>query len=57
MEKHPTKQKNNRDQLVIFRATKEDKEMAQAVKELMKVTSTSAVFRTLLHEKANELGI
>lgn len=51
------KEKANRDQMVIFRATEEMKAKAQAVKSLMQVTSTSEVFRTLLNQKAEELGV
>ena len=51
------KEKTNRDQLVIFRATEEMKAKAQAVKSLMQVASTSEVFRTLLNQKAEELGV
>ena len=51
------KEKTNRDQMVIFRTTEELKAKAQAVKALMQVTSTSEVFRRLLNEKAEELGV
>ena len=51
------KEKTNRDQMVIFRTTEEMKAKAQAVKALMQVTSTSEVFRTLLNQKAEELGV
>ena len=51
------KEKTNRDQLVIFRTTEEMKAKAQAVKSLMQVASTSEVFRTLLNQKAEELGV
>lgn len=51
------KEKTNRDQMVIFRATEEMKAKAQAVKSLMQVASTSEVFRTLLNQKAEELGV
>lgn len=51
------KEKTNRDQVVIFRTTEELKAKAQAVKSLMQVASTSEVFRTLLNQKAEELGI
>ena len=51
------KEKANRDQMVIFRTTEEMKTKAQAVKALMQVTSTSEVFRTLLNQKAEELGV
>ena len=43
--------------MVIFRATEEMKAKAQAVKSLMQVASTSEVFRTLLNQKAEELGV
>lgn len=52
-----TKEKNNRDQIVNFRATSETKARAVAIKELMKLSSTSEVFRRLLAEKAMELGV
>ena len=52
-----TKEKSKHDQVVNFRTTSETKEKAQAVKELMKVSSTSEVFRHLLNAKASELGI
>lgn len=51
------KERTNRDQMVIFRTTEEMKAKAQAVKALMQVASTSEVFRTLLNEKAEELGV
>jgi len=51
------KEKTNRDQMVIFRTTEEMKAKAQAVKSLMQVASTSEVFRTLLNQKAEELGV
>lgn len=51
------KEKSTRDQTVIFRTTEEMKAKAQAVKSLMQVASTSDVFRTLLDEKAEELGV
>ena len=46
-----------RDNLIAFRASTKDRFKAQAVKELMKVSSTSEVFRHLLNAKATELGI
>ena len=52
-----TKEKSKRDAVVNFRTTEETKAKAQAVKELMKVSSTSEVFRRLLNAKATELGI
>lgn len=51
------KEKTTRDQMVIFRTTEEMKAKAQAVKSLMQVTSTSEVFRRLLLEKAQQLGV
>ena len=51
------KEKTNRDQMVVFRTTEEMKAKAQAIKALMQVASTSEVFRTLLNQKAKELGV
>ena len=51
------KEKDTRNQTVIFRATEDMKAKAQAVKSLLQVASTSEVFRTLLNEKAAELGV
>ena len=51
------KEKGVRNQTVIFRTTKELKAKALAVKSLMNVASTSEVFRALLTEKAQELGV
>ena len=51
------KEKTNRDQMVIFRTTEDMKAKAQAIKALMQVASTSEVFRTLLNQKAKELGV
>lgn len=51
------KQKNNLETSIIFRANAATKAKAAAVKELMKVSSTSEVFRSLLEAKAAELGI
>ena len=53
----PVKQKKNLETNIIFRASEETKAKAQAVKALMNVSSTSAVFRKLLDEKAQSLGI
>jgi len=51
------KEKTTRNKVVILRATKEEKEKLQAVTELMQMPSASEVFRTLLTEKAHELGV
>ena len=53
----PAKQKKNLETNIIFRASEETKAKAQAVKALMNVSSTSAVFRKLLDEKAAALGL
>ena len=52
-----TKEKTTRNQLLSFRTTEETKAKAEALRSLMKVASTSEVFRTLLNEKASALGI
>ncbi len=46
-----------RDNLIAFRASTEDRQKAEALKSLMCVASTSEVFRLLIAEKANELGV
>lgn len=48
---------DRRDNLIAFRASTEDRMRAEALKSLMQVSSTSAVFRTLLNEKAQQLGM
>ena len=48
---------DRRDNLIAFRASTEDRMRAEALKSLMQVSSTSAVFRTLLNEKVEELGM
>ena len=53
----PAGQKKNLDTHIIFRATEETKAKAAAVKALLNISSTSAVFRKLLDEKAQELGV
>lgn len=52
-----TKERSTRNKVTIMRVTVEEKARWQAVKELMKVSSTSEVFRRLLNAKATELGI
>ena len=52
-----TKEKTTRNQLLSFRTTEETKAKAEALRSLMQVASTSEVFRTLLNEKAQALGI
>lgn len=52
-----TSDADRRDNLIAFRASTEDRMRAEALKSLMQVSSTSAVFRTLLNEKAEELGV
>ena len=49
--------KQIKDTSVIFRATKETKAQAEAVRALLKLQSTSEVFRSLLSAKAAELGV
>ena len=51
------KTRKNLDTNVIFRATGETKQKAEALKSLLKVSSTSAVFRKLLDDKAAEYGL
>lgn len=51
------RQKKNLDTNIIFRANEETKAKAEAVKSLMQLSSTSQVFRQLLEEKANQLGV
>lgn len=46
-----------RDNLIAFRASTEDRQKAEALKSLMCLASTSEVFRQLITEKANELGV
>ena len=48
---------DRRDNLIAFRASTEDRQKAEALRSLMQVASTSEVFRTLLNEKALELGV
>ena len=48
---------DRRDNLMAFRASTEDRQKAEALRSLMQVASTSEVFRTLLNEKALELGV
>ena len=43
--------------MISVRATEETKAQAQAIKELMKVSSTSQVIRQLLNEKASQMGV
>ena len=57
MQNNQTKDKKNLDTNVIFRATGETKQKAEALKSLLKVSSTSAVFRKLLDDKAAEYGL
>lgn len=47
--------KQRLDTTVIFRASDETKVKAQAVRELMQLSSTSAVIRQLIDEKYAEL--
>lgn len=51
------KESNSRNAIISVRATEETKAQAQAIKELMKVSSTSQVIRQLLNEKANQMGV
>lgn len=51
------KESNSRDAMISVRATEETKAQAQAIKELMKVSSTSQVIRQLLNEKASQMGV
>ena len=46
-----------RDNLIAFRASTEDRQKAEALKSLMNVASTSAVFRRLLDTAAEEYGV
>lgn len=48
---------NRRDNLISFRASTEDRLKAEELKDAMKLTSTSAMFRQLLEDKAKELGV
>lgn len=52
-----TKEKSNRDEMLVFRATTETKEKVEAIRSLMKVGSTSEVIRRLINEQASELGV
>ena len=51
------KESSSRDAMISVRATEETKAQAQAIKELMKVSSTSQVIRQLLNEKASQMGV
>ena len=46
-----------RSSLIGFRASTEERQRAEAIKSLLQLESTSAVFRTLLDEKAAKLGL
>ena len=48
---------DRRDNLIAFRASTDDRMKAEALKSLMKLSSTSAMFRQLMDEKAQELGV
>lgn len=48
---------DRRNNLISFRASTEDRLRAEELAQAMKVSSTSALFRALLNEKADELGI
>ncbi len=51
------KESNSRSAMISVRASEETKAQAQAIKELMKVSSTSQVIRQLLNEKASQMGV
>ena len=46
-----------RSEFLGFRASTNDRQRVEALKSLLKVSSTSDVFRSLVNEKADKLGL
>lgn len=51
------KERTSRDTVIVLRTSAEDRMRAEAIKNAMQLSSRSEVFRTLLNEKADELGV